>query len=139
MESFPADAKTFAYVDAQARENSTKASCRPRTGSRSKPLSSTRVYNLSKLEPMVAMHPDPGRPGASANALEHVVWDRRLRRIMHQQQSGGGCRDWLRWSTGKQVKIDLWGCRPLLKSSEASGRGGWERHPCAGTCWLMPA
>jgi 3-isopropylmalate/(R)-2-methylmalate dehydratase large subunit len=104
---FPADKKTFAYVDARTRENGTKSEYEPAELEKDQSFVFDRVYDLSKLEPMVAMHPNPGHRSL-AKSLEHV----RLDRAYIGSCTGGKTSDFVAFAEvvqGKQVKIETYG------------------------------
>jgi 3-isopropylmalate/(R)-2-methylmalate dehydratase large subunit len=104
---FPADKKTFAYVDARARENGTKSEYEPAELDGDQVFVFDRIYDLSKLEPTVAMHPNPGHR-ALAKSLEHV----RLDRAYIGSCTGGKTSDFVAFAEvvqGKRVKIETYG------------------------------
>src|ERR1700738_1738077 len=72
---FPVDKKTFAYVDDRTRENGTKSAYEPAELDKDQTFTFDKVYDLSKLEPTVAMHPNPGNR-ALERTLEYVRLDR---------------------------------------------------------------
>ena len=65
----------FAYVDEHIKANGTKSDYDPVELDREQKFIFDRVYDLSKLEPTVAMHPNPGNR-ALAKSLEYVKLDR---------------------------------------------------------------
>src|SRR3984957_17576663 len=104
---FPADEKTFAYVDQRARENGTKAEYEPAELDKNQTLVFDRVYDLSKLQPTVAMHPNPGHRSL-AKELGHV----RLDRAYIGSCTGGKTSDFVAFAEvvkGKRVKIETYG------------------------------
>jgi 3-isopropylmalate/(R)-2-methylmalate dehydratase large subunit len=104
---FPADEKTFAYVDQRAREDGTKAEYEPAELDKEQTLVFDRVYDLSKLEPTVAMHPNPGHRSL-AKELGHV----RLDRAYIGSCTGGKTSDFVAFAEvvkGKRVKIETYG------------------------------
>src|SRR5208282_1613184 len=58
---FPADEKTFAYVDERTRRNGTKTDYTPVDLDKDQTFIYDQRVNLSELEPTVAQHPDPGQ------------------------------------------------------------------------------
>jgi 3-isopropylmalate/(R)-2-methylmalate dehydratase large subunit len=92
---FPADEKTFAYVDERTKANGTKSTYTP------------VVFDLSTLEPTVAMHPDPGQR-ALAKELGNISLDR----AYIGSCTGGKTSDFLAFAKvlkGRTVKIDTFG------------------------------
>src|SRR6187402_1930683 len=57
---FPFDAKTDAYVKERVTENGTKSTYEPVELDKDQSFIYDKVFDLSKLEPTVACHPDPG-------------------------------------------------------------------------------
>src|SRR5258708_20086276 len=72
---FPADKATHAYVSERTSLNGTKADYNPVELDKDQKLIFDKVYDLSKLEPTVAMHPNPGNR-ALAKELEKFKLDR---------------------------------------------------------------
>jgi 3-isopropylmalate/(R)-2-methylmalate dehydratase large subunit len=104
---FPADEKTFAYVNERVRENGTKSAYEAVELDTDQRFVFDRVYDLSKLEPTVAMHPNPGNR-TLAKALEHV----RLDRAYIGSCTGGKTSDFVAFAEvvhGKRVKIETYG------------------------------
>jgi 3-isopropylmalate/(R)-2-methylmalate dehydratase large subunit len=104
---FPADETTFKYVDERVRENGTKSVYDPPEIDKDQKFVFDKVYELSKLEPTVAMHPNPGNR-ALAKALEHVKLDR----AYIGSCTGGKTSDFVAFAevvNGKHVKIDTYG------------------------------
>src|SRR5476649_2576524 len=58
---FPTDEKTFAYVNERTKRNDTKSEYTPVDLDKDQSFVYDNVTDLSKLEPTVAMHPDPGQ------------------------------------------------------------------------------
>src|SRR5260370_4917243 len=58
---FPFDAKTDAYVKERVAENGTKSDFEPVEVEKDQKFVYDKVFDLSKLEPTVACHPDPGQ------------------------------------------------------------------------------
>jgi len=104
---FPADEKTFTYVDERVRENGTKSDYDPVELDKDQKFVFDKVYDLSKLEPTVAMHPNPGNR-ALAKALEYVKLDR----AYIGSCTGGKTSDFVAFAevvNGRQVKIETFG------------------------------
>jgi 3-isopropylmalate/(R)-2-methylmalate dehydratase large subunit len=104
---FPADEKTFTYVDERVRENGTKSDYDPVELDKDQKFVFDKVYDLSKLEPTVAMHPNPGNR-ALAKALEYVKLDR----AYIGSCTGGKTSDFVAFAevvNGRQVKIETYG------------------------------
>ena len=72
---FPADVKTFAYVDERTKRNGTKSTYEPVEPDKDQTFVYDKAFDLSKLEPTVAMHPDPGQR-ALAKELGNISLDR---------------------------------------------------------------
>jgi 3-isopropylmalate/(R)-2-methylmalate dehydratase large subunit len=127
---FPADEKTFAFVDAAIKANGTKSEYDPVEIDRDQKLIFDRVYDLSKLEPTVAMHPNPGNR-ALAKSLEYVNLDR----AYIGSCTGGKTSDFLAFAevvNGKRVKIETYGVPATseivqeLKEAKMSGHSVWD-------------
>jgi 3-isopropylmalate/(R)-2-methylmalate dehydratase large subunit len=104
---FPADEKTFSYVDERVRQNGTKSDYEPVELDKDQKLIFDKVYDLSKLEPTVAMHPNPGNR-ALARTLKHVKLDR----AYIGSCTGGKTSDFVAFAEvvkGRQVQIETYG------------------------------
>jgi 3-isopropylmalate/(R)-2-methylmalate dehydratase large subunit len=104
---FLADEKTFAYVDERIGLNGTKGDYQPVELDRNQEFVFDKVYDLSKLEPTVAMHPNPGNR-ALAKELETVSLDR----AYIGSCTGGKASDFVAFAEvvrGKKVRIDTYG------------------------------
>src|SRR6202048_2663728 len=104
---FPADKKTFAYVDGRRRENGTKSEYEPAELDTDQSFIFDRGYDLSKLEPTVAMHPNPGNRSLE-KSLEHV----RLDRAYIGSCTGGKTSDFVAFAEivhRKRVQIETYG------------------------------
>jgi len=87
--------------------NGTKATYDPVELDKEQNLVFDKVYDLSALEPMVAMHPNPGNR-ALAKALEHV----RLDRAYIGSCTGGKTSDFVAFAeivNGRRVQIETYG------------------------------
>jgi len=127
---FPADKKTFAYVDERTRVNGTKADYEPVEIDQDQKFVFDRVYDLSKLEPTVAMHPNPGNR-ALAKTLENVKLDR----AYIGSCTGGKTSDFVAFAEivrGKQVQIETYGVPATsevveeLKETRIQGTPIWD-------------
>jgi 3-isopropylmalate/(R)-2-methylmalate dehydratase large subunit len=127
---FPADEKTFAYVDERVRVNGTKADYDPVELDRDQKFIFDKVYDLSRLEPTVAMHPNPGNR-ALAKELEQV----RLDRAYIGSCTGGKTSDFVAFAQvvrGRHVKIDTFGVPATsdvvqeLKTLRIDSRSVWD-------------
>lgn len=127
---FPADEKTFAYVDERARANGTKSEYQPVELDREQKLIFDKVYDLSKLEPTVAMHPNPGNR-ALAKDLEYVKLDR----AYIGSCTGGKTSDFVAFAEvvqGRKVAIDTYGVPATsevvqeLKDTLRGGSSVWD-------------
>ncbi len=87
---FPSDAKTFAYVDARARENGTKASMSPWNSIGSKPLSSTgfMIFRSWSRRWPASRSRSPGFSKVAGTCSSGS----RLHRILHRRQDERLCR-----------------------------------------------
>ncbi len=104
---FPADEKTFAYVDERTKRNGTKSTYTPVEVDKDQSFVYDDVVDLSKLEPTVAMHPDPGQREL-AKKLDKIQLDR----AYIGSCTGGKTSDFLAFAEilqGRSVKIDTFG------------------------------
>jgi 3-isopropylmalate/(R)-2-methylmalate dehydratase large subunit len=104
---FPADEKTFAYVDARIRANGTKSDYTPVEIDREQKFIRDQVIDLTSLEPTVAMHPNPGNR-AAAKSLGHIALDR----AYIGSCTGGKTSDFLAFAEvvrGRSLKLDTFG------------------------------
>ncbi|HEY5893004.1 MAG TPA: aconitase family protein [Chthoniobacterales bacterium] len=104
---FPADEKTFAYVDERTKRNGTKQTYEAVELDSEQTFVYDKVFDLSKLEPTVAMHPDPGQRELAKN-LGKIE----LHRAYIGSCTGGKTSDFLAFAEvirGKSVKIDTFG------------------------------
>jgi 3-isopropylmalate/(R)-2-methylmalate dehydratase large subunit len=104
---FPFDARTQEYVDARTRLNGTKTSYTPVEADRDQTFVYELVVDLSKLEPTVACHPDPGNR-KKAKEMENVKLDR----AYIGSCTGGKTSDFVEFARvlqGKRVSIDTFG------------------------------
>jgi 3-isopropylmalate/(R)-2-methylmalate dehydratase large subunit len=103
---FEFDAKTKALVDERTRLNGTKSTYEPVERDRNEKFIYDLVVDLSKLEPTVACHPDPG------NRKLAKELDIKLDRAYIGSCTGGKTSDFLEFAKvlkGHKVKIDTFG------------------------------
>lgn len=104
---FPFDARTAEYVDARTRLNGTRSTYEPVEADANQKFTREIVIDLSKLEPTVACHPDPGQR-KSAKELSHIQLDR----AYVGSCTGGKTSDFVEFARvlrGKKVVIDTFG------------------------------
>ncbi len=104
---FEFDAQTQAYVDYRCKLNGTNPHYDPVTRDRKESFVYELVVELSKLEPTVACHPDPGQRKL-AKELGHIQLDR----AYIGSCTGGKTSDFLEFARvlrGHHVKIDTFG------------------------------
>jgi len=127
---FPADEKTFAYVNERIAANGTKSEYTPVELDRDQEFCYELVVDLSKLEPTVAMHPDPGNR-AKAKELANIE----LHRAYIGSCTGGKTSDFLAFAevvNGRSVKIDTFGVPATtqvvkdLKETRMDGKSVWD-------------
>ena len=127
---FPCDQKTIDYVNERTRENGTKSTFEPVSVDEDQTFIYDQRFDLSKLEPTVACHPDPGQRKL-ARELGNVVLDR----AYIGSCTGGKTSDFLAFAevvNGKSVKIDTFGVPATtrvieeLKSTLWDGKTVWE-------------
>jgi 3-isopropylmalate/(R)-2-methylmalate dehydratase large subunit len=109
---FPFDEKTDAYVKERIAENGTKSSYEPVEIDREQTFSYDKTFDLTKLEPTVACHPDPGQR-KTAKELSNVSLDR----AYIGSCTGGKTSDFrlAHVVKGKSVKIDILGVPATTK------------------------
>jgi 3-isopropylmalate/(R)-2-methylmalate dehydratase large subunit len=104
---FEFDAKTKEAVDFRCKQNGTKSAYTPVERDRDEKFVYELVVDLSKLEPTVACHPDPGQR-KRAKELGGIKLDR----AYIGSCTGGKTSDFLEFARvlkGKHVKIDTFG------------------------------
>jgi 3-isopropylmalate/(R)-2-methylmalate dehydratase large subunit len=104
---FEFDAQTKAFVDHRTRLNGTKASYNPVERDKDEKFVFEMVVDLSKLEPTVACHPDPGQ-----RKLAKDMGSVKLDRAYIGSCTGGKTSDFLEFArvlNGKRVVIDTFG------------------------------
>ena len=104
---FEFDAQTQAYVDYRCKLNGTKTSYEPVARDREEKFVYELRVDLSKLEPTVACHPDPGQ-----RKLAKELGNIKLDRAYIGSCTGGKTSDFLEFARvlqGKRVAIDTFG------------------------------
>jgi 3-isopropylmalate/(R)-2-methylmalate dehydratase large subunit len=104
---FPFDARTAEYVDARVKLNGTISRYEPVELDKDQKFVYELVVDLSKLEPTVACHPDPGQR-KKAKELSNVKLDR----AYVGSCTGGKTSDFVEFARvlrGKKVSIDTFG------------------------------
>ena len=104
---FEFDAKTKAYVDERCKLNKTQPTYQPVERDRDEKFVYELTVDLSKLEPTVACHPDPGQRKL-AKELSNIKLDR----AYIGSCTGGKTSDFLEFARvlqGKRVAIDTFG------------------------------
>jgi 3-isopropylmalate/(R)-2-methylmalate dehydratase large subunit len=126
---FPYDEKCGAYVRERIAENGTKANFEPVEVDREQSFAFDKTYDLSKLEPTVACHPDPGN-----RKLAREMKDVKLDRAYIGSCTGGKTSDFLAFATvvkGRNVKIHTFGVPATtkvvaeLKAAQMDGKSVW--------------
>ncbi len=133
---FPCDQTTLDYVNARTAENGTKSDFEPVEVDAEQSFCYDKTFDLSQLEPTVAMHPDPGNRELAKN-LAHITLDR----AYIGSCTGGKTSDFLAFAEvvrGKTVKIDTFGVPATtkvvqeLKELRVNGHSVWETLESAG-------
>ena len=104
---FEFDAQTQAFVDYRCKLNGTKAQYEPVARDRDEKFVYELVVDLSRLEPTVACHPDPGQ-----RKLAKELGQIKLDRAYIGSCTGGKTSDFLEFARvlqGKRVVIDTFG------------------------------
>ena len=104
---FEFDDQTRAFVDYRCNLNGTKSAYQPVERDRDEKFVHETVVDLSKLEPTVACHPDPGQ-----RKLAREMTSTRLDRAYVGSCTGGKISDFLEFARilrGKKVVIDTFG------------------------------
>ncbi len=104
---FEFDDQTRAFVDYRCKLNGTKSAYQPVERDRDEKFVHETVVDLSKLEPTVACHPDPGQ-----RKLVREMTSTRLDRAYVGSCTGGKTSDFLEFARilrGKKVVIDTFG------------------------------
>jgi 3-isopropylmalate/(R)-2-methylmalate dehydratase large subunit len=133
---FPCDQQTLDYVNERTRENGTKSEFTPVEVDADQGFVYDKTFDLSKLEPTVACHPDPGNRKL-ARELGNVSLDR----AYIGSCTGGKTSDFLAFAQivkGHSVKIDTYGVPATtkvveeLKTTRWNGQTVWEVLESAG-------
>jgi 3-isopropylmalate/(R)-2-methylmalate dehydratase large subunit len=133
---FPYDDKTGEYVNERTAESGTKSQFEPVEIDRDQKFSYDKEFDLSKLEPTVACHPDPGQ-----RKLARELRDVALDRAYIGSCTGGKTSDFLAFASvikGQIVKIDTFGVPATtkvvreLKATIWEGRTVWDILESAG-------
>jgi 3-isopropylmalate/(R)-2-methylmalate dehydratase large subunit len=133
---FPCDQKTLDYVNERVRENGTRSDFTPVEIDADQSFVYDKTFDLSKLEPTVACHPDPGH-----RKLARELGDVALDRAYIGSCTGGKTSDFLAFAQvvrGRSVKIDTYGVPATtkvvqeLKSTHWNGQSVWEVLESAG-------
>jgi 3-isopropylmalate/(R)-2-methylmalate dehydratase large subunit len=104
---FPFDARTAEYVEARVRLNGTPSGYEPVEPDTDQTFVFELTVDLSKIEPTVACHPDPGQR-KKAKELSHVTLDR----AYVGSCTGGKTSDFVEFARvvrGRKVVIDTFG------------------------------
>jgi len=104
---FEFDAKTQAYVDHRCKLNGTKTTYEPVARDRHEKFFSEHVVDLTRLEPTVACHPDPGQ-----RKLAKEMGGTKLDRAYVGSCTGGKTSDFIEFARmlrGRRVVIDTFG------------------------------
>ena len=110
---FPFDEKTKSYVTERVLENGTKSTFEPVEIDAEQSFIYDQTFDLAKLEPTVACHPDPGN-----RKLAKEMGSVKLDRAYIGSCTGGKTSDFLAFAEvvrGKTVKIDTFGVPATTK------------------------
>lgn len=135
---FEPDEKTFAYVNARTKANATKSDYEPLfcDPDQKQHFVYDQRFDLSRLEPTVACHPNPGNRKL-ARELGHVALDR----AYIGSCTGGKTSDFLAFAQivkGRRVKLETFGVPATpeviteLKQQQLDGRSVWDVLVAAG-------
>ncbi len=127
---FEFDAQTQAAVDQRCKLNGTKSTYEPVEADREQKFVYETVVDMSKLEPTVACHPDPGK-----RKLAREMGGTNLDRAYVGSCTGGKTSDFLAFASvvrGKKVVIDTFGVPATpeivhdLQTARWSGKTVWD-------------
>jgi 3-isopropylmalate/(R)-2-methylmalate dehydratase large subunit len=127
---FPCDQQTLDYVNERTHANGTKSDFTPVDVDADQSFVYDKTFDLSKLEPTVACHPDPGN-----RKLAREMGDVSLDRAYIGSCTGGKTSDFLAFARvvrGRSVKIDTYGIPATttvvedLKTTHWNGQTVWE-------------
>jgi 3-isopropylmalate/(R)-2-methylmalate dehydratase large subunit len=129
---FGFDAQTQAYVDYRCKLNGTKEAYEPAAPGRKQKFVYELVLDLSKLEPTVACHPNPGERKL-AKELGHIKLDR----AYIGSCTGGKTSDFLEFAAASASPLTPLGCRRRRRSCTTCRPPGGATRPC-GSCSRRP-
>ena len=112
---FEFDSQTQAAVDQRCKLNNTKAAYEPVERDRDEKFVYEMIVDMSKLEPTVACHPDPGRRKL-ARVIGRDQSRPRLRRFLHRRQDERFPRIRARRARQESRHRHLWRARHARKS-----------------------
>jgi len=127
---FPFDSRTAEYVDARVKLNGTNSRYEPVEADKDQKFVYDLVVDLSKLEPTVACHPDPGQRKKAKD-----MSDMKLDRAYVGSCTGGKTSDFLEFARvlrGKRVAIDTFGVPATpeivhdLQTARWDGKSVWQ-------------
>ena len=129
---FEPDEKTFAYVDERTKRNGTKAKYEPLfcDGDDGQKFVYDKKFDLSKLEPTVACHPNPGN-----RKLAKELGSAMLDRAYIGSCTGGKTSDFLAFAEvikGHKVKTETFGVHATpdivhdLQQTKMNGKTVWQ-------------
>jgi 3-isopropylmalate/(R)-2-methylmalate dehydratase large subunit len=127
---FMFDEKTEACVRERTRQNGTRSQYEPVEPDADQAFVFDRVFDLSKIEPTVAKHPDPGQ-----RALARDCKSIALQRAYIGSCTGGKTSDFLAFARivqNRRVKIDTFGVPATpevveqLRSTRWNGKSVWD-------------
>ena len=127
---FPCDQQTIDYVNERTAENGTKSEFEPVELDADQSFIYDKTFDLSKLEPTVACHPDPGQ-----RKLAKEMGSVKLDRAYIGSCTGGKTSDFMAFAEvvkGKTVKIDTFGVPATtkvvreLKEIQVEGKSVWD-------------
>lgn len=128
---FEFDAKTQAFVDYRCKLNGTRSAYEPVERDRDEKFVYDVVVDLSRLEPTVACHPDPGQ-----RKLAKELGDVKLDRAYIGSCTGGKTSDFLEFARvlrGKRVAIDTFGVPATPEIVHDLQTARWGQH----TIWQI--
>jgi 3-isopropylmalate/(R)-2-methylmalate dehydratase large subunit len=121
---FPYDEKTGEYVRERVKENGTRSDFEPVEIDADQSFIYDKVFDLSKLEPTVACHPDPGQ-----RKLAREMTDVKLDRAYIGSCTGGKTSDFLAFAQvvrGKNVAIHTFGVPATTKVVRELKETSWD-------------
>ncbi len=120
---FPADEKTFSYVRERTKRAGTKQTFDPVSPDKGTTYVYEKAFDLSKLEPTVACHPNPG-----VRKLAKELSKEKLDRAYIGSCTGGKTSDFLAFAKvvqGKRVTIDTFGVPATTEVVDALHKTQW--------------